>query len=102
MDMPLQHASRNVLARMKRGSNGDAVLEIAGAHSNDNSGVSLRKCSSWAFRAKPKPISRVVRFREDREPRLDGRLRVFDVDNAGSYALDEKVDAETISDRATA
>jgi len=23
MDMPLQHASRNVLARMKRGSHGD-------------------------------------------------------------------------------
>ncbi len=28
MDMPLQHASRNVLARMKRGSNGDAFLRL--------------------------------------------------------------------------
>ena len=28
MDMPLQHASRNVLARMKRGSNGDAFLQL--------------------------------------------------------------------------
>ena len=28
LDMPLQHASRNVLARMKRGSNGDAFLKL--------------------------------------------------------------------------
>src|SRR5205807_5217472 len=28
MDMPLQHASRKVLARMKRGSNGDAFLRL--------------------------------------------------------------------------
>src|SRR5467141_4421411 len=28
MDMPLQHASRNVLARMKRGANGEAFLEL--------------------------------------------------------------------------
>ncbi len=32
MDMPLQHASRNVLARMKRGSNGDAFLQLLAAH----------------------------------------------------------------------
>src|SRR2546425_5534597 len=30
MAMPLQHASRNVLARMKRGSSGDAFLELPG------------------------------------------------------------------------
>ncbi|NOK07430.1 radical SAM protein, partial [Myxococcus xanthus] len=28
IDMPLQHASRNVLARMKRGSNGDVFLKL--------------------------------------------------------------------------
>ena len=28
LDMPLQHASRSVLARMKRGSNGDAFLKM--------------------------------------------------------------------------
>src|SRR6266446_4135249 len=28
IDMPLQHASRNVLARMKRGSHGDAFLKL--------------------------------------------------------------------------
>jgi len=32
MDMPLQHASRNVLARMKRGSNGDAFLQLLEPH----------------------------------------------------------------------
>ena len=31
IDMPLQHASRNVLARMKRGSNGEAFLKMLGA-----------------------------------------------------------------------
>jgi len=30
---------------------------------------------------------------------LDGVFEYSDVDNAGSYALEEKVDAETISDR---
>ncbi len=42
MDMPLQHASRNVLARMKRGSNGDAFLKLLERIRRTIPGVSLR------------------------------------------------------------
>src|SRR2546429_2340167 len=42
MDMPLQHASRNVLARMKRGSNGDAFLKLLERIRATIPGVSLR------------------------------------------------------------
>src|SRR6266851_4516527 len=42
MDMPLQHASRSVLARMKRGSNGDAFLKLLERIRTTIPGVSLR------------------------------------------------------------
>src|SRR5258708_6790790 len=42
MDMPLQHASRNVLARMKRGSHGDAFLKLLERIRKTIPGVSLR------------------------------------------------------------
>ena len=42
MDMPLQHASRNVLARMKRGSHGDAFLKLLERIRATIPGVSLR------------------------------------------------------------
>src|SRR6202043_3931753 len=42
MDMPLQHASRNVLARMKRGSNGDAFLQLLDRMRATIPGVALR------------------------------------------------------------
>ena len=42
MDMPLQHASRNVLARMKRGSNGDAFLKLLERIRATIPGVALR------------------------------------------------------------
>ena len=58
IDMPLQHASRNVLARMKRGSNGDVflkLLEKIRAHDSRRFASALR--SSSASPAKPKTIS---------------------------------------------
>src|ERR1700756_1828812 len=42
MDMPLQHASRNVLARMKRGSHGDAFLKLLERIRATIPGVTLR------------------------------------------------------------
>src|SRR5437868_7182383 len=42
IDMPLQHASRSVLARMKRGSNGDAFLRLLERMHKTIPGVSLR------------------------------------------------------------
>jgi ribosomal protein S12 methylthiotransferase len=100
MDMPLQHASRNVLARMKRGSNGEAFLKLLERIRTTIPGVSLRTSFIVGF-----PGETEADFKElcdfVRTAKLDwmGVFEYSDVDNAGSYALDEKVDAETIADR---
>src|SRR5260370_23735267 len=100
MDMPLQHASRNVLARMKRGSHGDAFLKLLERIRKTIPGVSLRTSFIARFPGETKrDFEELCDF--VRAGNLDC-MRVFeysDVDNAGSYALNEKVDAETISER---
>ncbi len=100
MDMPLQHASRNVLARMKRGSHGDAFLKLLERIRATIPGVALRTSFIVGF-----PGETEADFEElcgfVRAANLDwmGVFEYSDVDNAGSYALDEKVDAETIAAR---
>jgi ribosomal protein S12 methylthiotransferase len=100
MDMPLQHASRNVLARMKRGSHGDAFLKLLERIRTTIPGVALRTSFIVGF-----PGETAADFDElcgfVRAASLDwmGVFEYSDVDNAGSYALDAKVDAETISGR---
>src|SRR2546422_7641720 len=100
MDMPLQHASRNVLARMKRGSNGDAFLHLLERMRTTIPGVSLRTSFIVGF-----PGETEADFQElcdfVKAAKLDwmGVFEYSDVDNAESYALDEKVDAGTIADR---
>jgi len=100
MDMPLQHASRNVLARMKRGSNGEAFLKLLERMRKTIPGVSLRTSFIVGF-----PGETEADFQElcdfVKAAKLDwmGVFEYSDVDNAGSYALDEKVDAETIGER---
>src|SRR3984893_9159148 len=100
MDMPLPHASRNVLARMKRGSHGDAFLKLLERIRGTIPGVSLRTSFIVGF-----PGETETDFEElcdfVRAANIDwmGVFEYSDVDNAGSYALDEKVDAETIADR---
>jgi len=100
MDMPLQHASRNVLARMKRGSHGDAFLKLLERIRATIPGVSLRTSFIVGF-----PGETETDFNElcdfVRVANIDwmGVFEYSDVDNAGSYGLDEKVDAETITER---
>jgi ribosomal protein S12 methylthiotransferase len=100
MDMPLQHASRNVLARMKRGSHGDAFLKLLERIRATIPGVSLRTSFIVGF-----PGETEADFEElcdfVRAAKLDwmGVFEYSDVDNAGSYALDGKVDAEAIAER---
>jgi len=98
--MPLQHASRNVLARMKRGSHGDAFRKLLERIRATIPGVSLRTSFIVGF-----PGETEADFDElcdfVRAANIDwmGVFEYSDVDNAGSYALDEKVDAETITER---
>ena len=100
MDMPLQHASRNVLARMKRGSHGDAFLKLLERARATIPGVSLRTSFIVGF-----PGETEADFAElcdfVRAAKLDwmGVFEYSDVDNAASYPLSDKVDHETITAR---
>ncbi len=100
IDLPLQHASRNVLARMKRGSSGDAFLKLLGAVRRAMPDVSLRTSFVVGF-----PGESESDFRElcdfVREAEFDwlGVFAYSDDETAESFALDGKVDAETIAER---
>jgi ribosomal protein S12 methylthiotransferase len=100
IDMPLQHASRNVLARMKRGSNGDAFLKLLERARTTIPGVALRTSFIVGF-----PGETEADFQElcdfVKAAQLDwmGVFEYSDVDNAESFPLDGKVDAETTPDR---
>jgi ribosomal protein S12 methylthiotransferase len=100
MDMPLQHASRNVLARMKRGSHGDAFLKLLERIRATIPGVSLRTSFIVGFPGETEAdFEMLCDF--VRAAKIDwmGVFEYSDVDNARSYALDEKLDAETITER---
>ena len=100
LDMPLQHASREVLASMKRGSNGDTFLKLLERVRRTIPGVSLRTSFIVGF-----PGETAADFRELREfvraAEFDwmGVFTYSDVDTAGSFALGKKVDEDTKAER---
>jgi ribosomal protein S12 methylthiotransferase len=100
MDMPLQHASRNVLARMKRGSNGDAFLKLLGRMRATIPGVALRTSFIVGFPGETEADFReLCDFVKAAEFDWMGVFPYSDVDNASSFALDSKVDEDTIKER---
>jgi ribosomal protein S12 methylthiotransferase len=100
IDLPLQHASRNVLARMKRGSGGDAFLRLVERIRATVPGVMLRTSFIAGF-----PGETEGEFREladlVRRAEFDwmGVFAYSDVENAASHGLDGKVDAEMTAER---
>lgn len=100
MDMPLQHASRNVLARMKRGSNGDAFLKLLERIRATIPGVSLRTSFIVGFPGETEAdFEELCDFVRAAKLEWMGVFEYSDVDNAASFPLDGKVDAEAIADR---
>jgi ribosomal protein S12 methylthiotransferase len=98
--MPLQHASRKVLARMKRGSNGEAFLKLLERIRTTIPGVSLRTSFIAGFPGETEAdFEELCDFVRAAELDWMGVFEYSDVDNANSYTLDEKVDPETITDR---
>jgi ribosomal protein S12 methylthiotransferase len=99
-DMPLQHASRNVLARMKRGSNGDAFLKLLERIRNTIPGVALRTSFIVGFPGETKnDFEELYQFVAAAKIDWVGVFEYSDVDNAASYPLDGKVDADKIAER---
>jgi ribosomal protein S12 methylthiotransferase len=100
MDMPLQHASRNVLARMKRGGSGDAFLKLLERIRATIPGVSLRTSFIVGFPGETDhDFAELCDFVKAAKLDWMGVFEYSDVDNAGSFALNAKVEPETITDR---
>lgn len=100
IDMPLQHASANVLKRMKRGANGDIFLKQLEKARRTIPGIAIRTSMIVGF-----PGETDDDFEElcgfVKAAQFD-RLGVFsysDEETSKSFALDGKVDQRTIYNR---
>jgi ribosomal protein S12 methylthiotransferase len=100
IDMPLQHASRNVLARMKRGSNGDAFLKMLERIRRTIPGVSIRTSFIVGFPGETEQdFAELCDFVRAAEFDWMGVFAYSDEDKAKSFACDGKVDEKTIGVR---
>ena len=100
LDVPLQHASRNVLARMKRGSNGDAFLKMLDKARKAIPGVSIRTSFIVGFPGETeKDFRELCDFVRAAEFDWMGVFAYSDEDKSQSFALDRKVDEKTIARR---
>jgi ribosomal protein S12 methylthiotransferase len=100
LDVPLQHASRNVLARMKRGSNGDAFLKMLEKARKAIPGVSIRTSFIVGFPGETeKDFRELCDFVRAAEFDWMGVFSYSDEDTSQSFALDKKVDEKTIARR---
>jgi ribosomal protein S12 methylthiotransferase len=100
LDMPLQHASRPVLARMKRGSSGEAFLRLVERARKTVPGLMLRTSFIVGFPGETQSDFReLCDFVRAAEFDWMGVFAYSDVDNAGSYALDAKLDTDVIAER---
>jgi ribosomal protein S12 methylthiotransferase len=100
IDMPLQHASANVLKRMKRGSHGDYFLQLIDRIRATIPGVAIRTSMIVGFPGETEADFEVL-CDFVKAAQLD-RLGVFaysDEDTSASFQLDGKVDARTIYNR---
>ncbi len=100
LDVPLQHASRSVLARMKRGSSGDAFLKMLEKARKTIPGVSIRTSFIVGFPGETEQDFReLCEFVRAAEFDWMGVFSYSDEDAAKSFVYEKKVDAETIERR---
>jgi ribosomal protein S12 methylthiotransferase len=100
LDIPLQHASRSVLARMKRGSHGDAFLKMLDKIRRAIPGVSIRTSFIVGFPGEAeKDFRELCNFVRAAEFDWMGVFSYSDEDAAKSFSLADKIDAKTIARR---
>jgi len=100
IDMPLQHASRRVLVRMKRGSSGDAFLKLLVRIRATIPGASLRTSFIAGFPGETETDFReLCDFVVAAEFDWMGVFAYSDDETAESYALGGKVAPELIAER---
>ncbi len=100
IDMPLQHASANVLKRMKRGSSGDIFMKLLERIRRTIPGVSIRSSFIVGFPGETEADYDELRaFVKAAELDNVGVFTYSDEDTSKSFALDAKVDARSIYNR---
>jgi len=100
IDMPLQHASSNVLKRMKRGSHGDFFLKLLDRIRATIPGVAIRTSMIVGFPGETEADFQIL-CDFVKAAQFD-RLGVFsysDEDSSASFHLDGKVDGRAIYNR---
>jgi ribosomal protein S12 methylthiotransferase len=100
LDIPLQHASRSVLARMKRGSNADAFLKMLDRIRAAIPGVSIRTSFIVGFPGETDAeFDELCEFVKTAQFDWMGVFSYSDEDASRSFNLENKVDAKTIAAR---
>jgi ribosomal protein S12 methylthiotransferase len=100
LDIPLQHASRSVLSRMKRGSNTAAFLKILEKIRKRIPGVSIRTSFIVGFPGETEQdFQELYDFVRAAEFDWMGVFSYSDEDAAKSFALEGKVSAATMERR---
>lgn len=96
VDMPLQHASREVLKRMQRGSSGEFFLKLLEQMRRTIPGVAIRTSMIVGFPGETAAdFETLCQFVEAAQFDRLGVFRYSDEDTSRSYALDGKVDRRT-------
>jgi len=97
LDIPLQHASRAVLARMRRGSNGDAFLKMLEKIRTAIPNVAIRTSFIVGFPGETeREFRELCQFVRAAEFDWMGVFAYSDEDASESFHLDRKVDDQTI------
>lgn len=100
IDIPLQHASANVLKRMKRGSHGDFFLKLLERMRGTIPGVAIRTSMIVGFPGETEAdFEQLCQFVQDAQFARLGVFEYSDEDTSQSFHLDGKVDPKTIRRR---
>ncbi len=100
IDMPLQHASTNVLKRMKRGASGDIFLKLLERIRRTIPGVAIRTSMIVGFPGETdQDFEELTQFVQAAQFDRLGVFSYSDEDSSRSYELDAKVDARSIYNR---
>jgi ribosomal protein S12 methylthiotransferase len=100
IDMPLQHASGNILKRMKRGASGDIFLKLLERIRGAIPGVAIRTSFIVGFPGETAAdFEELCQFVEAAKFDNLGVFTYSDEDTSASFHLDGKVDGRTIQNR---
>jgi ribosomal protein S12 methylthiotransferase len=99
-DIPLQHASRRVLARMRRGGSRSAYESLIERIRNNVPGVAVRTTFIVGFPGeRDEDFNELLGFVKQVEFDRVGVFTYSDEENSPAFDLDEKVDRETMKVR---